>query len=258
MKLFSNTFGDQTAGTEPSLIILHGLLGSSGNWLTLAKNQFSNHFRTITVDLRNHGKSPHSDANSYADMVSDIIELMDDENIERAHILGHSMGGKLAMHLALEHAERLEKLIVADIAPRAYPRGHDAIFKALNAVNLNAAAARADVENQMRDFIPDMGVRQFLLKNLNREGGHFVWGMNLAAIESSYEHLLSEVEGWEAFEGESLFIRGERSSYVMDEDFPSIRALFPRASFETIASAGHWLHAEAPDAFAKACLRFLS
>ena len=130
MKLFRNIFGDQNPSESPPLIILHGLLGASGNWLSLAKNQFGSHFRTITVDLRNHGKSPHSESNMYGDMASDIIELMDDEHIEHAHILGHSMGGKLAMHLALEHADRVDKLIVADIAPRAYARSHDMIFDA--------------------------------------------------------------------------------------------------------------------------------
>jgi esterase len=252
MKLYRQTFG---AG-EP-LIIIHGLLGSSGNWQTLAKNRFGPSFRTITVDLRNHGRSPHSDTFSYVEMAEDILELMQDEGLERAHILGHSMGGKLAMHLALEHPEVVDRLVVADIAPKGYPRRHDAIFHAFRSVNLSHVSGRGDVDEVMSRSIPDAGVRQFLMKNLIRELGGLAWGMNLNAIERAYPHLIGEIVGWEVFEGDALFVRGAKSDYVLDEDFISIRALFPFATIETIEGAGHWLHAEKPDEFSSVCLNFL-
>jgi len=252
MKLFRQTFGSGFP-----LLIIHGLLGASGNWQTMAKTRFGPFFRTITLDLRNHGKSPHSDSFSFAEMAEDVLELMQDEGVDRAHILGHSMGGKLAMHMALEHPEVVEKLIVADIAPRKYHRRHDTIFNALHSVDFSTISSRNDVDEVVKRSIPDLGVRQFLLKNLIRKQGQLAWGMNLDAIERAYEELIREVEAWEVFEGDALFIRGSRSDYVKDDDLISIRALFPFSTIETIEEAGHWLHAEKPDEFASLCLKFL-
>lgn len=252
MKLFRQIFGE-----GHPLIVIHGLLGASGNWQTLAKNHFGLFFKTVSIDLRNHGKSPHADNGSYADMSSDLIELMDDEGISRAHILGHSMGGKLAMYFALNHPERVDKLIIADIAPRSYPRSHDYIFNAFHQVNLSEMTTRAEVEKAMAPSIQNVGVLQFLLKNLTRRDLRFEWAMNLRAIERTYEELLSEIEAWEVFDGETLFVRGANSHYIADADLPSIRALFPFATLETIPNAGHWLHAEAPEAFSDICLKFL-
>lgn len=252
MKLFRQTFGEG----DP-LIVIHGLLGASGNWQTLAKNHFGLLFKTVTIDLRNHGKSPHAESGTYAEMSEDLLELMDDEGIGRAHILGHSMGGKLAMHFALHFPERVDKLIIADIAPRGYPRSHDYIFEAFHSVDLNRVDSRSEVEEVMARNIKNAGVLQFLLKNLTRRGQEFMWGMNLAAIERNYEKLLGEIEGQESFDGDTLFIRGGKSNYVLDSDLPSIKALFPYSSLETIPQAGHWLHAEAPDEFSDVCLKFL-
>lgn len=237
--------------------MIHGLFGASGNWHTLAKKKFGLYFKTYTIDLRNHGKSPHSLDGTYADMAEDVLELMEDEGLEHAHILGHSMGGKLAMHLALEHPSKVDKLIVADIAPRAYPRSHDTIFKAFKSVDLPQMTSREEVDEVMKLTIPNQGIRQFLLKNLVRRGNKFKWAVNLPSIEHNYEELGSVIEAWEVFEGDALFIRGEKSNYVLDSDFLDIRALFPFAVMETIPNATHWLHAETPDAFAEICLKFL-
>lgn len=252
MKLFRHIVGEG----DP-LIIVHGLFGASGNWQTLVKNHFSTRFKTIAIDLRNHGKSPHSDQGSLADMAGDILELMADEGHDRAHFLGHSMGGKVAMHLALEHPMAVDKLIVADISPRAYPRRHDHIFSALKALDLHTFKTRAEIDQALKSSIPDLGVRQFLMKGLIHDAGSYTWGMNVEAIENNYDSVIGEIEAWEPFEEETLFIRGSESSYVEDSDFLAIRALFPFADVKTLEGAGHWLHAEKPDEFARLCMDFL-
>ncbi len=190
-------------------------------------------------------------------MAEDILELMQDEGIKDAHILGHSMGGKLAMHLALEHQEIVDKLIVADIAPRAYHSRHEAIFRALHEVQPPLFDSRAEVDAAMQHMIPEPGLRHFLLKNLHRNDSGLAWKMNLSAIESHYPDILSEVESWEVFEGDVLFIRGERSDYLSESDVPAIRALFPFAEHVSMPEAGHWLHADNPTLFADLALSFL-
>ena len=252
MKLFR-----QISGDGPPLLIIHGLLGASGNWATLVRNAYAEHFLTVTPDLRNHGRSSHDDAFSYSDMAADIVQLMDEEGIDAAHVIGHSMGGKLAMHLALHYPDRIQKLIVADIGPRAYVPSHDAIFDAMEALHPERFANRTEVDAAFAQSIPDPGLRQFLLKSLTRDADGYRWGVNLPAIRRGYADIIGSIESWETFDGDVLFVGGSKSSYLEESDLPGIRALFPFADLAMIEGAGHWLHADQPEEFARVTLDFL-
>ena len=247
----------QSYGEGAPLLIIHGLFGASGNWVTLARNVYAKHFRTITLDLRNHGRSPHSPDFSYDFMSEDVLGLMSEEGIEHAHILGHSMGGKLAMHLALEHPEVVDRLIVADIGPQNYPARHGTLFDAMEALHPEHYSSREEMDVVLSRDIPSPAVRQFLMKNLQRHGEGFQWGINLPAIRKAYSEIIGPIESWDSFDGETLFVRGANSDYLVESDVTRIRALFPFADMATIEGAGHWLHAEAPAEFADITLNFL-
>ncbi|MDA0874181.1 MAG: alpha/beta fold hydrolase, partial [Bacteroidetes bacterium] len=236
----------QISGDGPHLIIIHGLLGASGNWASLVRSAYAPHFRTVTPDLRNHGRSPHAPEFSYPAMASDVLELMDEEGIERAHLIGHSMGGKLAIHLALNHPERIDRLVVADIGPRAYIPSHEAIFNAMEALHPERYASRPEVDEAFSRHITDPGLRQFLLKSLDREDDGYRWGINLPAIRQGYPEIIGAIDSWETFDGDVLFVGGSQSSYLSESDLPLIRALFPFAELTMIEGAGHWLHADRP------------
>jgi esterase len=236
----------KTLGQGEPLIILHGLFGTLDNWQTLAK-AWAEHYLVFLVDLRNHGRSPHVDELSYPAMAEDLHDFMDQNWIHKAHILGHSMGGKVAMEFALNYPDMVDKLIVVDIAPKPYRPGHDDIFAALFAIDLNTLESRQAAEAILEQHIEDWGVRQFLLKNLSRttEGG-FEWKMNLPVIYRDYAKILEPLSSEGPFEGQTLFIRGEKSGYVKDEDLLRIQELFPHSALQTVASAGHWVHADQP------------
>jgi len=252
MKLNYKRFGEG----EP-LIILHGLLGMLDNWQGPGK-LLADQFDVIIVDLRNHGHSPHSDEHSYALMVEDVLELMDELDLDDAHILGHSMGGKVAMTLAQNCPKRVKKLVVADIGPRYYAPHHQRIFAALNAVDLDALERRTDTEDYMKPHISEPGIRQFLMKSLyHPERGKFGWRFNLESLYNNIENVGQATEEMD-FEGETLFIRGGNSEYIRDEDWPDIKVLFPHGYLITIDGAGHWLHAEKPQEFVDAVIDFLN
>jgi pimeloyl-ACP methyl ester carboxylesterase len=246
-------------GAGHPLIILHGLLGASGNWHTLSSKAFGAHFHVLAVDLRNHGRSPHSDVFDYPSMVTDLLEFMDEHGLSTARLMGHSMGGKAAMHFALAHPDRVDKLIVVDMAPRAYPPHHTTIFEALNSLDLSTFSSRSDIDEALATRITSYPIRQFLLKNLDydRDAGRYFWKMNLGGIHRNYEHINSPLASDQTFGGPTLFIRGGTSDYIADSDFPAIHALFPLADLVTIDGAGHWVHAEKPEALAQAVLDFL-
>lgn len=248
----------QESGSGPSaLIILHGLFGASGNWRTLSRNTFGTAYRTLAVDLRNHGRSPHADEMNYEAMAADVVELMDRLDIRRAHVLGHSMGGKVAMELALSHADRVDHLVVADIAPKTYPPAHDTILEALSSVDPSAHEDRDAIDAALGEWISDAAIRQFLMKNLERDGSAYRWKMNLPVIRAAYDHLRGGSASFQPFDGPTLFIAGGRSSYIAREDLPAIHRLFPHAELEVLPEAGHWLHAEEPEAFGDLVLAFL-
>lgn len=249
-------YSRETGSGDP-LLILHGLLGASGNWRTLSRNVFGERFRTITPDIRNHGRSPHADEFSYEVVTADLIRLLDDLDIGSAHILGHSMGGKAAMHLALTHPDRVDRLIVADIAPRAYEPGHVHIFEALAGIDPGSYEDRSAIDDALAEHLQSIPVRQFLLKNLTRDGDEYAWKMNLDAIRASYENIIGAVDVDGVFEGPTLFVGGANSNYVSEDDLPGIRRLFPAAELVMLPGAGHWLHAEKPDEFSRIVMDFL-
>lgn len=248
----------RTLGSGDPLIIMHGVFGSSDNWQTLGK-VFSDQFKVYLVDMRNHGNSPHSDIFDYDVMVEDIIGLMKDEGLNQAHILGHSMGGKVAMHLATKHSDKVDKLIVVDIAPKYYPPHHQQIFDGFHAVDLKNLQNRKDADDQMAQVITNFGVRQFILKNLERKkDGSFAWKLNVKAIESAIETVGEGIEGEVTFNGTCLFVAGSKSDYITVADHDLIRSYFPKAIVETVEGAGHWVHAEKPKELGEMVIEFLS
>lgn len=252
MQLFFREYG---AGRP--LIILHGLFGSSDNWLTQAK-LFSTQFKVYTVDQRDHGLSPHSTAFDYPSMVADLAEFIDAHNIQNPVIIGHSMGGKVAMNFALAHPDKLEKLIVVDISPRLYDLEHYVIVKGLNAIPIQSIGSRNEADALLAEYVPESDVRQFLLKNLQRkpEGG-FSWKINLPLISAQLSNIGVDLQVQGTFEKPTLFIRGVRSKYVPDSDWPKITSIFPNARLETMET-GHWVQAEKPQEFVNVVTQWLN
>jgi esterase len=245
-------------GEGPPLILLHGLLGSLDNWLPLGR-KFATHFRVFAVDQRNHGLSPHSAEFGYTIMARDLHEFMRVHGLAPAHVLGHSMGGKTAMQFALLYPEPVAKLVVVDMSPRAYPSSHAKTLAALRALDLKAFTRREDIDAALAASVPDAELRGFLLKNVRREAtGAFHWKVNLPAIRDNYCHLNAAVDGEKPFLKPALFVRGGKSDYVREPDFEPIRRLFPQAQVRTIPAAGHWVHADAPQEFARAVIDFLT
>ena len=244
------------SGQGRALILLHGLFGSSDNWHYIT-TKLAETFHVFVPDLRNHGQSPHSAAMDYPLMAGDVVELMQAQGSSTARVIGHSMGGKVAMQLALQFPERVEKLIVSDMAPRVYAPAHEKIFSALLALDLPAYANRQQMEEVLAPDIPSLMLRRFLLKNLGRDAhGKFFWKMNLRGLWDNYPRLAEPMAG-APFTKPTLFIRGGRSDYIQPEDSGRIHELFPAARIETIPDASHWIHADKPEEFLKLVLAFL-
>jgi esterase len=240
MNLFYREYGQ-----GKPIIILHGLMGFSDNWQSIAKGLAQDHL-VITPDLRNHGRSPHHHNHSYPLMADDVKHLMETLWMFSATVIGHSMGGKVAMHLALHHPDAVDRLVVVDIEPGKAEDNHSGIFDALLSMDLSKMTSRQDAEAYLSDRIRDYGTRQFLLKNITREeDGTFTWKMNLPALWKNYPRILEAVSG-EPFRKPALFIRGGRSDYIKESEWPHIKTLFPEAELVTIPDAGHWVHAEKP------------
>ncbi len=245
------------SGQGQPVILLHGLFGSSDNWHTIAA-RLAEKFHVFALDQRNHGQSPHSAEMEYPLMAADVDDFFAARGLENAMVIGHSMGGKTAMQLALQFPHRVQKLVVADIAPRAYAPAHDKIFAALLALDLAAFQNRTQMEEALAPEIPSLVLRRFLLKNLGRNPtGGFFWKINLRGLAENYWRLREPVIGAAPFTGPTLFIRGGKSNYVQPEDEPLIREWFPAARIETIAEAGHWLHADKPEEFLRLVVEFL-
>jgi esterase len=253
----------QLAATEygegPALAIMHGLFGSGRNWRGIAQ-QLAARNRVITFDLRNHGGSPWADEMPYSEMVDDLRGLLRARGIARADLLGHSMGGKVAMLAALLHPAEVDRLVVVDIAPAPNPPNLLAYVRAMRAVDLRGITRRAEVDAQLAVAIPDPAERAFLLQNFVIGEGNVRWRLNLEAIEREF----SGIAGFPglgagiAYHGPALFVAGARSNYIQPEHEPSIHRLFPQARIERIEGAGHWVHAERPQAFLQTIGRFLS
>lgn len=253
MNLFYRVFGDG----EP-LIILHGLFGSSDNWQTLAK-RFATSFKVYTIDLRNHGRSFHHDEFNYEVMMKDIQEFVDEHHLHQFSLMGHSMGGKLSMKFALHFPEKVRNLIIIDIAPRQYQILHDMIIQALKALDITKYNKREEVDEALGEMIQNFQVRQFLLKNLKRDGeGSFRWKINLDVIDRNIHNLVVEIYANEPYPGNTLFIAGEKSDYIRPVDEELILELFPRAEIKYFPQAGHWLHAQVPDLLYQTVLDFIN
>jgi esterase len=244
-------------GEGEPLIILHGLFGSLDNWVSLAR-KFGEQFKVYLVDQRNHGLSFHDDTFNYEVMANDVLEFMSTQGIDKAHLIGHSMGGKTAMEFAVHHPEKVNKLIIADIGPKYYPVHHTQIIKALYAIPVAELSSRKEADEIMSLMINNFGIRQFLLKNLLRDGDAFKWKMNLDVIAQNIEEVGKALNQNASYDKETLFIKGGHSDYIVDGDMILINSIFPKAKLETIAEAGHWLHAEKPQEFYQIVISFLS
>jgi pimeloyl-ACP methyl ester carboxylesterase len=248
----------ESYGQGHPLIILHGLFGSLENWRTLSKT-FSQSFQVFALDQRNHGRSPHSDVFNYRVMAEDLAEFLQQQDLSSAYLLGHSMGGKTAMQFAVTYPDRVDKLVVVDIAPKVYPPGHNEIFAGLYALDLQTLRTRQEAAALLAEKISEVSVRQFLLKNLEREtSGAFRWRINLDAIHNNYDEILKGLETNRQFEKPTLFVKGGSSGYIQEGDAASIKAVFPQSQIIAIPGAGHWVHAEAPQEFVRVVLEFLA
>ncbi len=239
------------------LIILHGLFGTLDNWYTIAK-KLSNTYQVYAVDQRNHGRSPHHDSHTYDDLANDLYIFMHERNIDTAHIVGHSMGGTAAMQFAAHRPDMVDSLVVVDMAPRDYDPRHNNLFQVFDAVDPAQFQRRQDIDEAVKEYLPDRAVRQYILKNIIRdEEGNYRWKFNLKAIRENYRSIISGPIIDEAVEKPALFIKGGRSPYISGEDAGKIQQLFPNSKIETIPEAGHWVHSDAPDRFLEIVRKFL-
>jgi len=239
-------------------VILHGLLGSSDNWQTLGKRYAATH-HVWMLDARNHGKSPHHPVHSYSAMAEDVLAFLDAHGLDKVSLLGHSMGGKTTLLMAENHPDRLDKIVVADIASRAYTPHHGPIFDALIATHPTRAQSRQEVEGILRSHLGAEGdvIVPFLMKGLHREkAGGFAWRFNVPVLQAALADIVGAIEGG-MNTLPAMFIRGGKSTYVSDEDLNLFEAQFVQMDHHTIQGAGHWLHAEAPDEFFEVTADFL-
>lgn len=245
-------------GCGPPLIILHGIFGSAVNWHTIGG--LLARYRTVyALDMRNHGGSHHSRHFGYDVLIADIKWFMNRHGIGRADILGHSLGGKVAMAFVERFTEMTDRLIVVDIAPKPYPKGHRHMLKALIDFDLKPIGSLREAVEALAPAIPSLAIRQFLVKNLVRgENGRYAWKINLEAIYRNYGELSSGPRLKYATANPALFIRGESSEFVIDEDAALIRRYFPNARIHTVSNAGHWLHIDAPEETTAAIIDFLT
>ncbi|MEH0007868.1 MAG: alpha/beta fold hydrolase [Flavobacteriales bacterium] len=247
-------------GNSPALLVFHGLFGSGGNWMTLGR-RLARDYAVHLIDLRNHGRSFHSSVMTLDAMGEDVARYVAHYQLQEAYLLGHSLGGKLAMYYAINHPENVSKLVVVDISPRRYTPHHHAIFQALAGVDLCELRTRPQVEARLANYLNDLGVRQFLMKGLYRSKAdkpRFKWRFNLPALVENYGALIAELPGDRPFTKPTLFIRGEKSDYITAADTPLIQARFPNSVIETVSGVGHWLHAENPQECYQRVMSFLS
>ncbi len=243
---------------KKNLVILHGLFGSLDNWQSLGK-QFGEFFTTYIVDQRNHGKSPHFDEHTYLAMSSDLKGFLEQEGIHEAYLMGHSMGGKTVMQFSIQEPQFIKKMIVADIAPKYYPPHHQTILSSLESVDFSIQTDRKSVQNKIEEGISDPGIVQFLMKGLIWiEKEKLGWKFNLKILSEQIDNIGEELDGFAYFTNPTLFIRGENSDYITEDDIDTIEEIFPMAQYTTIQNAGHWLHAENPQQFFEEVLKFLN
>lgn len=243
-----------TAG-EP-LLILHGLFGSLDNWMTLGR-RWSEQFQVFLIDQRNHGRSPHTDTHSYPEMADDLAAFVQAHGLGTVNLLGHSMGGKTIMEYATQHAETIRKMVVVDIAPKAYPVHHAEIAEAMQTLDINSLKSRTEADRQLAEHLSDPGVRMFLLKNLYRKSDKtFGWRINLPVLAKSLETIGKPVYSAQPINVPVCFVYGTDSHYVQPDELPEIKQRFPQAELHGI-EAGHWVHTQQPDALFALVNQFL-
>lgn len=247
----------KTQGSGDAVILLHGLFGALDNLGALARH-LSQSYQVISVDLANHGKSKHYQQISYASMAGDVIALLDALALDSVTLMGHSMGGKVAMEMALRQPRRVSCLIVADIAPVAYDNRHSQVFDALNSVELSTLQNRKQAQQTIEQAGIDPGTSQFLLKNLVKSESGYSWRCNVAGLEQAYPQIIAGLPTDGQYHGATLFIKGERSDYILPQHRSAIIEYFPAAKAKIIQGAGHWLHAEKPAAFNKIVMSFIN
>ncbi|MCX6242071.1 MAG: alpha/beta fold hydrolase [Bacteroidetes bacterium] len=254
MKLFC-----RQSGNGPPMVILHGLFGISDNWVSIAR-ELGEQYTVYVPDLRNHGQSPHSDVLNFSALEDDLLELTEEYSLGEIVLMGHSLGGKTAMHFALHHPEKIKKLIIVDIGLRKTPADmeHQMLINAMLNVDLSKARARSDVDRQLETTVHSVRLRQFLLKNVYWRNKHALdWRLNLPAINDNLLNMLEGVDIPGQYTGPVLFIRGGRSDYIRDEDLGELKNKFPGLLVKTIPEAGHWVHADSPGEFLQAVRAFL-
>lgn len=253
--LHARIYGEDSPRTP--LLVMHGLFGMADNWGTFAR-EFAKERPIHLLDLRNHGHSFHSDEMSLAAMVDDLEAYIQQNQLEEVDILGHSLGGKAAMQYAVSKSTNIRKLIIADIAPKAYPPHHQKIIEALQAVKIDKASNRKDVEEQLRQYLNETGVIQFLLKNVYiKEDRKLDWRFNLKTLTEKYAEFITVGVEPGVYDGETLFLSGEKSNYIVKDDYPMIKEMFPNSEIKIVPKAGHWVHAENPKAFNELVEQFL-
>ncbi len=244
-------------GSGFPFIILHGYFGMGDNWKSHA-NKLSEDFEVHIVDQRNHGRSFHTDEFSYELMAEDLKNYFDTKEIDKAIVLGHSMGGKTAMLFAVQYPELVEKLVVADIAPKYYAPHHQVIINALNRVDFSTLKLRTEADAILKQTIPEEGIRQFLLKNVYRKTKtEMAFRFNLESLTKNNPEVGQALPSFTTYDGETLFLKGEKSNYITENDLGLIKAHFEKAEIQTISKAGHWLHAENPSAFYEKLITFV-
>ncbi|MEW7277298.1 alpha/beta fold hydrolase [Aquimarina sp. 2201CG1-2-11] len=253
MKLYANVFGQ-----GKSFLILHGFLGMGDNWKTLGKKIAEKGFQVHLIDQRNHGRSPHNDEFSYELMAKDLKIYCEENNLNNVILLGHSMGGKTAMLFAVKFPELLDKLLVADIGPKYYPLHHQDILDGLGSLDFETLDSRGAVDKELEKYVPDSGVRMFLLKNLYwKNKGALGLRLNLKSlVENAHEIGVALPEAY-SYQGTTLFLKGERSNYIEEDDIVKVKKQFVNSTFREISGAGHWLHAENPTDFLTEVLGFV-
>jgi esterase len=255
MPLFFREYGGSDG---PPVVLVHGLFGSLENLAVLA-TKLADQFKVYSVDLPNHGRSPHSPSISLRTLANDLGQWLNEQNLHSAHFVGHSLGGKTVMELALTSPQRCLKLAVLDIAPVTYRPHHQAIFQGLMSIDLSRLTSRRNADDLLKPYVDDAAVRAFLLKNLVKTDIGFSWRMNLPVLWHDYQALIaSNIEPAEPFKGEVLFVKGSDSPYIQEQHRAAILARFPNAKLRIIENTGHWLHAEKPRVIANLLARFLS
>lgn len=245
------------AGNGKPLVLIHGLFGSLENLGSIAR-QLAERFCVYSLDLPNHGRSPHTDDTSLAHMAGVVSQWLHQQHFSQASFIGHSMGGKVAMELALTEPDLVDRLAVLDIAPVYYSPHHNRVFEGLLSLQPDALASRAEADAYLSLHVQEPAVRSFLLKNLVKQEQGYGWRMNLATLHNSYERLVGANRSDTVFQGRTLFLKGANSNYIKPEYREEIRRRFPSSLVQVVAGTGHWLHAEKPDRVAQLLLEFLS